>query len=66
MLPFKSVIPNFVTCLVFLGIAFSFIKLISFSCQVYMIGKQDMNQVNCIDNEYNGQWCINRVTIQWH
>jgi len=28
MLPFKSVIPNFVACLVFLGMAFSFIKLI--------------------------------------
>ena len=31
MLPFKSVIPNFVACLVFLGMAFSFIKLISCS-----------------------------------
>ena len=27
----KSVIPNFVACLIFLGMAFSFIKLISFS-----------------------------------
>ena len=31
MLPLKSVIPNFVACLVFLGMAFSFIKLISSS-----------------------------------
>ena len=31
MLPFKSVIPNFVACLVFLGMAFSFINLISSS-----------------------------------
>ena len=31
MLPFKSVILNFVACLVFLGMAFSFIKLISSS-----------------------------------
>ena len=31
MSPFKSVIPNFVACLVFLGMAFSFIKLISSS-----------------------------------
>ena len=29
--PLKSVIPNFVACLVFLGMAFSFIKLISSS-----------------------------------
>ena len=31
ILPLKSVIPNFVACLVFLGMAFSFIKLISSS-----------------------------------
>ena len=32
LLPLKSVpLPNFVACLVFLGMAFSFIKLISFS-----------------------------------
>ena len=31
ILPLKSVIPNFVTCLVFLGMAFSFIKFICFS-----------------------------------
>ena len=31
MLPFKSVLPNFVASLVFLGMAFSFIKLISSS-----------------------------------
>ena len=31
MLPFTSVIPNFVACLVSLGMAFSFIKLISSS-----------------------------------
>jgi len=31
MLPFKSVIPSFVARLVFLGMAFSFIKLISSS-----------------------------------
>ena len=31
MLPLKSVIPNFVACLVFLGMAFSFIKVISSS-----------------------------------
>ena len=29
ILPLKSVIPNFVACLVFLGMEFSFIKLIS-------------------------------------
>ena len=28
ILPLKSVIPNFVACLVFLGMTFSFIKLI--------------------------------------
>ena len=31
ILPLKSVIPNFVVCLVFVGIAFSFMKLISSS-----------------------------------
>ena len=31
ILPLKSVIPNFVACLVFLRMAFSFIKLISSS-----------------------------------
>ena len=31
ILPLKSVIPNFVVCLVFLRIAFSFMKLISSS-----------------------------------
>ena len=31
ILPLKSVIPNFVACLVFLGMAFSLIKLISSS-----------------------------------
>ena len=31
ILSLKSVIPNFVACLVFLGMAFSFIKLISSS-----------------------------------
>ena len=31
ILPLKSVIPNFVACLVFFGMAFSFIKLISSS-----------------------------------
>ena len=31
ILPLKSVIPNFVACLVFLGMALSFIRLISYS-----------------------------------
>ena len=41
-LPLKSVIPNLVACLVFLGVVFSFIKLISSSDTLILVTKHEV------------------------
>ena len=53
ILSLKSVIPNFVACLVFLGIAFSFIKLISSSDTSTKRGEAQGSHFEKVSFRYN-------------